>query len=192
MCPVGVGIVNPFSPLLLPNCGITNPLAIKACISATNFYSAVECIMPCEKCGLVEGIPPVTVGATQNLGSAPSNITPINSTQIPDSCVVSCGGAAPSGCFCDDLCTASDDCCPDVEETVSVGRGKKRDGVGCADRRPCMYVLWFLPVRHRRSTRPSFIASRSSISSISSNLVRGILRRRHAIRVLLRRPVHGL
>ena len=27
-----------------------------------------------------------------------------------------CGGAGPAGCFCDDLCTFYDDCCPDAIE----------------------------------------------------------------------------
>ena len=34
--------------------------------------------MPCEKCELVEDIPLITVGETQDLGNAPSNIAPTN------------------------------------------------------------------------------------------------------------------
>jgi hypothetical protein len=34
-------------------------------------------------------------------------------TSPPDSCDGQCGGQAPGGCFCDDLCTGYGDCCSD-------------------------------------------------------------------------------
>jgi hypothetical protein len=33
----------------------------------------------------------------------------------PLSCEGHCGGEAPGGCFCDDLCTTTGDCCDDYE-----------------------------------------------------------------------------
>jgi len=37
-------------------------------------------------------------------------------TSPPNSCDGSCGGQAPGGCFCDDLCTGYGDCCSDFTE----------------------------------------------------------------------------
>ena len=36
-----------------------------------------------------------------------------------ESCEGFCGGQASSGCFCDDLCTFYNDCCPDAVDLVS-------------------------------------------------------------------------
>ena len=37
----------------------------------------------------------------------------------PNSCEGHCGGEAPGGCFCDDLCSSSGDCCDDFETWCS-------------------------------------------------------------------------
>ena len=53
------------------------------------------------------------------------------------SCEGFCGGQAAAGCFCDDLCTAYGDCCPDAVELVSgwerVSFDKKKKGLVAAE-----------------------------------------------------------
>ena len=48
------------------------------------------------------------------------------------SCEGFCGGQAPAGCFCDDLCTFYDDCCPDaVELCLGGGSGTPPATASC-------------------------------------------------------------
>jgi hypothetical protein len=52
-----------------------------------------------------------------------------------NSCKASCGGQAPSGCWCDELCTGFGDCCPDYQarcvSTLTCANVKCAAGTHC-------------------------------------------------------------